>query len=56
MPRMVVPPIKALTLWAVAQTMLPMTPRAAPPTKTQRRPKISDTRPMIVSATAEVSV
>ena len=36
--------------------MDPMTPRAAPPTKIQRRPKMSVMRPMIVSMTAEVSV
>lgn len=53
---MVVPPISVLTFFAVAHTMLPMTPRAAPPTNIQRRPKISDTRPMMVRVTAEVSV
>lgn len=36
--------------------ILPMTPKAAPPTKIHRRPKMSDTRPMIVKVTAEVSV
>jgi hypothetical protein len=36
--------------------MAPKTPKAAPPTKIQRRPKMSDTRPMMVRVTAEVRV
>jgi hypothetical protein len=45
-----------LTLVDTAQMMEPMMPKKAPPTKIQRRPKMSVTRPMIVRQTAEVRV
>jgi hypothetical protein len=51
-----VAPIRVETFFAVAPTMLPMTPKAAPPMKIQRRPKISETRPTIVMHTAVVRV
>jgi hypothetical protein len=36
--------------------MLPITPHAAPPMNTHRRPKISETLPIIVRLTATVRV
>ena len=56
MPMMTVPTMRVVTFWAVAQMMLPITPRAAPQTKMGRRPKMSETRPMMVRQTAEVRV
>lgn len=56
MPMIVVPTINAGMDCAVAQMMAPSTPSKEPLTKTQRRPKMSDMRPMIVRVTAEVRV
>jgi len=52
----VVPTISAGMECAVAQIMAPSTPSTEPETKTQRRPKMSDIRPMMVRVTAEVRV
>ena len=51
-----VPPIRLLIFRAVAHMMLPITPHAAPPINTHRRPKISETLPIIVRLTATVRV
>jgi hypothetical protein len=52
----VVPTMSVVTFCATAQMIAPRTPSAAPPTKTQRRPKMSETRPIMVRVTAEVRV
>jgi hypothetical protein len=56
MPMIVVPTIKAGMDCAVAQIMAPRTPSMEPLTKTQRRPKMSEMRPIMVRVTAEVRV